>query len=220
MGTPFKQCASIRPKLTSALNAITRYPTKGVSIFRLSPTYCAIHGTSISPTRVSSARGTRSVPVSSAPGHMPSPGHTSPGPTSRSNSPGYQDPRREVLPHAGDYPTLTDCNVTLQISDSPWALARVPLLILELSTLQCHGYHSGPLITLGYVTSTGYALVGRVVTISVTPWHGRLALVTSRTAVQGGHGLAVKTMFRFNPSSPNKGECCGWGWLPRIREGS
>jgi len=47
-----------------------------------------------------------------------------------------------------------------------------------------------------------------------------LALVTPRTAVQGGHGLAVKTMFRFNPSSPNKDECCGWGWLPRIREGS
>ena len=47
-----------------------------------------------------------------------------------------------------------------------------------------------------------------------------LALVTRRTAVQGGHGLAVKTMFRFNPSSPNKDECCGWGWLPRIREGS
>ena len=34
-----------------------------------------------------------------------------------------------------------------------------------------------------------------------------LALVTPRTAVQGGHGLAVKTMFRFNPSSPNKDEC-------------
>ena len=62
-----------------------------------------------------------------------------------------------------------------------------------------------------------------------------LALVTPRTAVQGGHGLTVKTMFRFNPSSPdddrpfivlaetkpsNKDECCGWGWLPRIREGS
>ena len=44
-----------------------------------------------------------------------------------------------------------------------------------------------------------------------------LALVTPRTAVQGGHGLAVKTMFRFNPSSSNKDECCGWGWLPRIR---
>ncbi len=23
-----------------------------------------------------------------------------------------------------------------------------------------------------------------------------------------------------DPSSPNKDECCGWGWLPRIREGS
>jgi hypothetical protein len=47
-----------------------------------------------------------------------------------------------------------------------------------------------------------------------------LALVTPRTAVQGGHSLAVKTMFRFNPNSPNKDECCSWGWLPRIREGS
>ena len=36
-----------------------------------------------------------------------------------------------------------------------------------------------------------------------------LALVTPRTAVHGGHGLAVKTMFRFNPSSPNKDEFCG-----------
>jgi hypothetical protein len=36
-----------------------------------------------------------------------------------------------------------------------------------------------------------------------------LALVTPRTAAQGGHGLEVKTMFRFNPSSPNKDECCG-----------
>jgi hypothetical protein len=26
-----------------------------------------------------------------------------------------------------------------------------------------------------------------------------LALVTPRTAVQGGHGIAVKTMFRFIP---------------------
>ncbi len=34
-----------------------------------------------------------------------------------------------------------------------------------------------------------------------------LALVTPRTAAQGGHGLAVKTMFRFNPSSLNKDEC-------------
>jgi hypothetical protein len=41
-----------------------------------------------------------------------------------------------------------------------------------------------------------------------------LALVTPRTVVQGGHCLAVKTMIRFNPSSPNKDECCGWGWLP------
>ncbi len=53
----------------------------------------------------------------------------------------------------------------------------------------------------GYVTSTLYALVGRVVTISVTPCMAGLALVTPRTAVQGGHGLAVKTMFCFNPSS-------------------
>jgi hypothetical protein len=44
-----------------------------------------------------------------------------------------------------------------------------------------------------------------------------LALFAPRTAVQGDHGLAVKTMFRFNPSSPNKDECCGRGWLPRIR---
>ena len=36
-----------------------------------------------------------------------------------------------------------------------------------------------------------------------------LALVTPRIAVQGGHGLAVKTMFRFNPISPNKDECVG-----------
>jgi hypothetical protein len=42
-----------------------------------------------------------------------------------------------------------------------------------------------------------------------------LALVTPRTAAQGGHDLAVKTMFRFNPSLPNKDECCGRGWLPR-----
>jgi hypothetical protein len=34
-----------------------------------------------------------------------------------------------------------------------------------------------------------------------------LALVTPRTVVQGGHSLAVKIMFRFNPSSPNKDEC-------------
>ena len=34
-------------------------------------------------------------------------------------------------------------------------------------------------------------------------------LVTPRIAVQGGHGLAVKTMFRFNPISPNKDECVG-----------
>ena len=69
----------------------------------------------------------------------------------------------------------------------------------------------------GYVTSTGHALVGRVVTISVTPWLGRVGLPVLRS-----RGLAVKTMFRFNPSScsPNKDECCGWGWLPRIREGS
>jgi len=59
----------------------------------------------------------------------------------------------------------------------------------------------------------GLALV--VVYYSLDP-----LLVTPRTAVQGGHGLAVKTMFRFNSSSPNKDECCGWGWLPRIREGS
>ena len=60
----------------------------------LSPTYCAIHGPAISPTCVSSARGPCRVPAT-----RPS------GPTSRSNSPGY--PRRGVLPHAGDYPTLT-----------------------------------------------------------------------------------------------------------------
>ena len=47
-----------------------------------------------------------------------------------------------------------------------------------------------------------------------------LALVTPRTVVHGGHGLAVKTLFRFNPSSPNKDECCGRGWLTWIREGS
>jgi hypothetical protein len=44
--------------------------------------------------------------------------------------------------------------------------------------------------------------------------------VTPRTVVHGGHGLAVKTLFRFNPSSPNKDECCGRGWLTWIREGS
>ena len=84
-----------------------------------------------------------------------------------------------------------------------------------------HGGHRFGYVTtatspFGYVTSTGYPPVGRVVTDFVAG----LALVTPRTAVQGGHGLAVKTMFRFNPSSPNKDECCGWGWLPRIREGS
>jgi hypothetical protein len=36
-------------------------------------------------------------------------------------------------------------------------------------------------------------------------------------AARAGRGR-VKTMFRFNPSSPNKDECCGWGWLPRILE--
>ena len=60
----------------------------------LSPTYCTIHGPSISPTRVSSAQGPCRVPAT-----RPS------GPTSRSNSPRY--PRRGVLPHAGDCPTLT-----------------------------------------------------------------------------------------------------------------
>ena len=49
-----------------------------------------------------------------------------------------------------------------------------------------------------------------------------LALVTPRTAVQGGDGLAVKTMFRFNPSSPNKVNaaagvgCLGYGRVPEV----
>ena len=49
-----------------------------------------------------------------------------------------------------------------------------------------------------------------------------MALVTPRTAVQGGHGLAVKTMFRFNPSSPNKVNaaagvgCLGYGKVPEV----
>ena len=54
-----------------------------------------------------------------------------------------------------------------------------------------------------------------------------LALVTPRTAVQGGHGLTVKTMFRFNPSSPNKGDsqrvydvagvgCLGYWRVPEV----
>ena len=65
-----------------------------IQLMGLSPTYCDIHGPSISPTRVSSARGPCRVPAT-----RPS------GPTARSNSPRY--PRRGVLPHAGDCPTLT-----------------------------------------------------------------------------------------------------------------
>jgi len=65
-----------------------------IQLMGLSPTYCTIHGPSISPTRVSSAQGPCRVPATRPP-----------GPTSRSNSPGY--PLREVLPHAGDHPTLT-----------------------------------------------------------------------------------------------------------------
>jgi hypothetical protein len=61
----------------------------------------------------------------------------------------------------------------------------------------------------GDVTSTGYAPVGRVVSFPWLPGMAGLALVTPRIAVQGGHGLAVKTMFRFNPISPNKDECVG-----------
>jgi hypothetical protein len=48
-----------------------------------------------------------------------------------------------------------------------------------------------------------------------------LALVTPRTAVQGGHGLAVKTMFCFNPSSPRMNAaagvgCLGYGRVPEV----
>jgi hypothetical protein len=45
-----------------------------------------------------------------------------------------------------------------------------------------------------------------------------IRMMTPHTTVQGGHGLAVKTMFRFNPSSSNKDECCGRVWLPRTLE--
>ena len=48
-----------------------------------------------------------------------------------------------------------------------------------------------------------------VIDIVTLPYMAGLALVTPRTAVQGGHGLTVKTMFRFYPSSLNKDEC----WL-------
>jgi len=91
-----------------------------IQLMGLSPTYCTIHGPSISPTRVSSAQGPCRVPATRPP-----------GPTSRSNSPGYGlwtlecvfrsnvgihrahkaiqvgYPRRGVLPHDGDHPTLT-----------------------------------------------------------------------------------------------------------------
>jgi hypothetical protein len=49
-----------------------------------------------------------------------------------------------------------------------------------------------------------------------------LALVTPRTAVQGGHGLAVKTMFRFHPSFLTRMNaaagvgCLGYGWVPEV----
>ena len=72
----------------------TRLSGPGLKHMPLISTYYAIHGPSISPTRVSSSRGPCQVPAT-----RPS------GPTSRSNSPGY--PRRGVFPHVGDYPTLT-----------------------------------------------------------------------------------------------------------------
>ena len=44
--------------------------------------------------------------------------------------------------------------------------------------------------------------------------------MTPRTAVQGVHGLAVKTMFRFYPSSLNKDECwlglADYGRVPEV----
>ena len=86
-----------------------------------------------------------------------------------------------------------------------------------LSSPSQYSVGRGPL-TFGYVTSTGYAPVGRVVTISVSPRHGRVGPCDSPYCGSGGHGLAVKTKFLFNPSSPNKDECCGWGWLPRTQE--
>ena len=86
------------------LPGLYKHLVSSVVILVLSPTYCGIHGPSISPTRVSSARGTCSVPVFSARGTCKVPA-TRPGPTSRSNPPGY--PRRGLPTHAGDYPTLT-----------------------------------------------------------------------------------------------------------------
>jgi hypothetical protein len=81
---------------------------------------------------------------------------------------------------------------------------------MHISTNDLHCCKPARLLQLaphrfGYVTSTGYAPVWRVVTISVALRHGMVTVgpCDSRTAVQGGHGLAVKTMFRFNPSSPN-----------------
>jgi hypothetical protein len=99
----------------------------------LSPTYCALLGTNLVLSSVN--LGTQSYVLRSlwnlllsnsrlfSPGYklsprFLSPGNTRrvpvtrpPGTTSRSNSPGY--PRRGALPHAGDYPTLTNRHLIL-----------------------------------------------------------------------------------------------------------